>query len=71
MPYSEAAKKATMKNIAKNHDRLEILLKKGQKEYFRTIAAKKGLSLNAYIIKLLEVDICQNQNSLPEENKIN
>lgn len=56
MPYSEAQKKATMKYKSKAYDRLELQLKKGMKEEYRAQAAARGLSLNAYIISLLEAD---------------
>lgn len=56
MPYSEAQKRATMKYKEKAYDRLELQLKKGMKDIYRTQAAEHGMSLNAYIISLLEKD---------------
>lgn len=56
MPYSEAQKRATMKYKEKAYDRLELQLKKGMKAIYRTQAAEHGMSLNAYIISLLEKD---------------
>ncbi|OUN12603.1 hypothetical protein [Flavonifractor sp. An91] len=56
MPYSESQKKATMKYMEKAYDRLELQLKKGMKEVYRAQAAAHGMSLNAYIISLLEAD---------------
>ena len=56
MAYSEAQKRATMKYQAKAYDRLELQLRKGMKEVYRNQAAVRGLSLNAYIISLLEAD---------------
>ena len=56
MPYSEAQKRATMKYKEKAYDRLELQLKKGTKEEYRAQAAAHGMSLNAYIISLLERD---------------
>lgn len=60
MPYSEAQKRATMKYKAKAYDRLELQLKKGMKDVYREQAAKKNMSLNAYIISLIEKDIEEN-----------
>lgn len=57
MAYSEAQKNATRKYIAKTYDRLELQLKKGAKEQYRQQAEKHGLSLNAYIISLIEKDM--------------
>ena len=56
MAYSEAQKRATLKYKAKAYDRLELQLKKGKKEEYRAQAEKRGMSLNAYIISLLEKD---------------
>lgn len=56
MPYSEAQKKATLKYRDKAYDRIEIQTKKGMKEVYQTQAANHGMSLNAYIIHLLEKD---------------
>lgn len=56
MPYSEAQKRATMRYKEKAYDRLELQLKKGMKDIYRAQASAHGLSLNAYIISLLEAD---------------
>jgi len=56
MAYSEAQKRATKKYQEKAYDRLELQLKKGMKEVYREQAAARGLSLNAYIVSLLEAD---------------
>lgn len=56
MAYSEAQKRATIKYKEKAYDRLEIQLKKGMKEEYRAQAEQKGMSLNAYIVSLLEKD---------------
>lgn len=57
MAYSEAQKRATLKYKAKAYDRLELQLKKGKKKEYRTQAEKRGMSLNAYIISLIEKDM--------------
>lgn len=57
MAYSEAQKRATLKYKAKAYDRLELQLKKGKKEEYRAQAEKRGMSLNAYIISLIEKDM--------------
>lgn len=56
MPYSEAQKRATAKYNQAHYDRLELQLKKGMKEVYRAQAAAHGMSLNAYIISLLDAD---------------
>ena len=61
MAYSEAQKRATMKYKAKAYDRLELQLRKGAKDEYRAQAAKRGLSLNAYIVSLIEKDMEENK----------
>lgn len=56
MPYSEAQKKATLKYRKENYARINLDLKKEKKEEYRAQAAAHGMSLNAYIISLLEKD---------------
>ena len=53
---TEAQNRANRKYKEKAYDRLELQLKKGMKEEYRAQAAAHGLSLNAYIISLLEAD---------------
>lgn len=57
MPYSEAQKRATLKYRDKACDRIEIVVKKGLKDQYKAYAAARGLSLNAYIIELIERDM--------------
>lgn len=57
MAYSEAAKKATAKYQAKAYDKFIVRVKKGQKELIQAHAQSKGLSLNAYIVSLIEKDM--------------
>ncbi len=57
MAYSEAQKRATLKYKAKNYDQMNLQLKKGAKDIYKAQAAKRGLSLNAYIIQLIEKDM--------------
>ncbi len=57
MAYSEAQKRATMKYRAKAYDRVDLQLKKGTREIYKAQAEKRGMSLNAYIISLIEKDM--------------
>lgn len=56
MPYSEAQKNATLKYRKENYARINLDLKKEKKEEYRAQAEAHGMSLNAYIISLLEKD---------------
>lgn len=56
---SKAQQKATHKYIKNNYDRAEIQMPKGKKELVKAYAEKQGLSLNAYINKLIDEDMNQ------------
>lgn len=57
MPMSEARKKANEKYNAKAYDQVKIIMKKGQREQVKEFAESQGLSLNAYINKLIADDM--------------
>lgn len=57
MAYTEASKKATIKYQKKAYDRLELKVKKGEKEKIQRRAAELGISVNAYISQLIQQDI--------------
>lgn len=56
MAYTEAAKKATIKYQKKAYDRIELKVKKGEKEKIQRRAAELGISVNAYISQLIQQD---------------
>ncbi len=56
MPYSEAQKRASDKYRAKAYDVIQVKARKGKRDEYKAQAAARGLSLNAYIISLLESD---------------
>lgn len=58
---SKAQIQATAKYNAKAYDRIEIKVKKGQKAVIQAHAQGKGLSLNAYIVSLIEQDMHEQQ----------
>lgn len=49
MAYTEASKKATMKYIKGNYDRLEIKVPKGRKATVEAIAEARGTSINSLV----------------------
>lgn len=57
MAYSEAQKNATLKYKAKTYEKLNLDVKIGTKDKWKAQAAKQGLSLTAYITKLIEKDM--------------
>lgn len=54
---SKAQQKATSKYISKAYDQVSLRMPKGKREIYKTHAERKGKSLNALIIELLEEDI--------------
>lgn len=56
MAISDAQKKATSKYFGKL-DEFKVRVPKGQKAVIQAHAQSKGLSLNAYIISLIEKDM--------------
>ena len=57
MALSEARKRANNKYIAKAYDQIITRVYKGQKEQIQEFAESQGLSLNAYINKLIADDM--------------
>jgi len=58
--YNEVSKKATMKYMKEKRENLNINLPLGDKARYKEHAQKKGLSLTALIVELLEKDISEN-----------
>ncbi len=61
MAYTEAQKRATAKYMKTNYEDIKIRVKKGERERYKNIAESKGLSLNQYVIGLIEADIRNNE----------
>lgn len=56
-PQSKAHQKASNKYQAKAYDRINLLVKKGEREKIKEYAESKGLSLNAYVTGLIYKDM--------------
>jgi len=56
MPISKAQLKATQKYQEKAYERITLRVKTGQKTIYEQQAKSKGMSLNSYIVSLLERD---------------
>ena len=54
MAISEAQKRATAKYHRNNYDRIELKVRKGNKEIIETAAQKEGKSLNIYIAEAVD-----------------
>lgn len=55
--YTEAQKRASQKYKAASRDKLTLDIPKGRKERYKNHAEKRGKSLTALVIELLERDI--------------
>lgn len=55
--YSESAKKATIKYMREKRENLNVNLPLGAKDRYKAHAEKRGKSLTALIVDLLERDI--------------
>lgn len=55
MAYSEASKRASMKYIKANYERIYVSLPKGYKEVWKEAAEKAGESLTSFIVKSVEM----------------
>ena len=49
MKYSDAQKEATMRYNKKAYDRINVIVKKGQRQVIKDFAASQGKSLNRFI----------------------
>ena len=56
-PQTKAHIKASNKYNAKAYDRININVKKGEREKIKAYAESKGKSLNQYITELIEKDM--------------
>ena len=55
--YNESSKRATLKYIKENLEEVRFRVKKGEKDRYKAHAEKRGKSLTALIVDLLERDI--------------
>jgi len=59
MSVSEAQKKASAKYNLKTYDRIELKVKKGEKDSIKAHAEKQGESLNAFINRAISEAIAR------------
>ena len=57
MKYSEAQKGATARYNKKAYDRIDLVVKKGQREIIKNFAASQGKSLNRFILDAVEKEM--------------
>ena len=57
MAVSKAQQKAVGKYEKENYDKVLLRLQKGSRDKIKAHAQQKGMSLNAYIVDLIEKDL--------------
>ena len=57
MPVTKAQQRAVGKYEKENYDKVLLRLPKGNREKIKAHAQQKGMSLNAYIVNLIEKDM--------------
>lgn len=54
MKYSDAQKEATARYNKKTYDRINVIVRKGQRQIIKDFAASQGKSLNRFICDAIE-----------------
>ena len=62
--YSDSQKEATARYNKKAYDRIDLIVKKGQRQIIKDFAASQGKSLNRFICDAIEY-----QMNLPKEEQ--
>ena len=55
--YYDSQKEATARYNKKAYDRINIIVKKGQREIIKDFAAKQGKSLNRFVLDAVEAEM--------------
>lgn len=63
MKYSDAQKEATARYNKKAYDRINIIVKKGQRQQIKDFAANQGKSLNRFVLDAIEKEMATDQKS--------
>ena len=57
MKYSDAQKEATARYNKKAYDRINIIVRKGQRQIIKDAATSQGKSLNRFVLDAVEAEI--------------
>jgi len=55
--YYDSQKEATARYNKKTYDRINIIVKKGQRQIIKDFAASQGKSLNRFVCDLIEAEM--------------
>lgn len=61
MKYSDAQKEATARYNKKAYDRINIIVRKGQRQIIKDYAASQGKSLNRFILDAVDAEMKRNE----------
>ncbi|MBQ7801855.1 MAG: antitoxin [Oscillospiraceae bacterium] len=59
--YSDAQKEATARYNKKAYDRIDLIVKKGQRQIIKDFAASQGKSLNRFICDAIEYQMSKDK----------
>ncbi len=57
MKYSDAQKEATARYNKKAYDRINIIVKKGQRQVIKDFAESQGKSLNRFVLDAIDAEM--------------
>lgn len=57
LKYSDAQKEATARYNKKTYDRINVIVRKGQRQIIKDFAASQGKSLNRFICDAIEAEM--------------
>ena len=57
MKYSDAQREATARYNKKAYDRINVIVRKGQRDIIKQYAAKQGKSLNRFVLEAIEKEM--------------
>ncbi len=57
MPISKSQQKAVHKYVKNNYDRIEVTVKKGEKDRLKAHAEKQGETLNGFINRAIDTQV--------------
>ena len=66
--YYDSQKEATARYNKKAYDRINVIVKKGQRQIIKDFAAAQGKSLNKFICEAIEHQMKQELKNTPEND---
>ncbi len=57
MKYYDSQREATARYNKKHYERIELVVKKGERNIYKEVAASQGKSLNRFFLDLAEAEV--------------